>query len=166
MALPKLFQRIFWHNNTTPAINEDNLNAMSKAIDDIDDRVIEREGIIMEAVAQATNAANDAADSAEAAAQSATSASNSASRAEHQADLAAQSATDAAASALAASGSAENAADSAAEAKEYRDEAEAITQPTTFWVDFTTGLLMYTNEDIFNFHINQSTGNLEWEAAT
>lgn len=40
MALPKLFERIFWHNNTTPAINEDNLNAMSKAIDDIDDRVI------------------------------------------------------------------------------------------------------------------------------
>lgn len=40
MSLPKLFNRIFWHNNTTPAINEDNLNAMSKAIDDIDDRVI------------------------------------------------------------------------------------------------------------------------------
>ena len=40
MALPKLFQRIFWHNNTTPALNEDNLNSMSKAIDDIDDRVI------------------------------------------------------------------------------------------------------------------------------
>lgn len=40
MSLPKLFDRIFWHNNTTPAINEDNLNAMSKAIDDIDDRVI------------------------------------------------------------------------------------------------------------------------------
>lgn len=37
----KLFERIFWHNNTTPAIDEDNLNAMSKAIDDIDDRVIE-----------------------------------------------------------------------------------------------------------------------------
>ena len=40
MALPKLFERIFWHNNATPAINEDNLNAMSKAIDDIDDRVV------------------------------------------------------------------------------------------------------------------------------
>lgn len=40
MALPKLFQRIFFHNNTTPAINEDNLNAMSKAIDDLDNRVI------------------------------------------------------------------------------------------------------------------------------
>ena len=45
MALPKLFQRIFWHNDTTPAINEDNLNAMSKAIDDIDDRLI---ALIME----------------------------------------------------------------------------------------------------------------------
>lgn len=40
MSLSKLFQRIIWHNNTTPAINEDNLNAMSKAIDDIDNRVI------------------------------------------------------------------------------------------------------------------------------
>lgn len=50
MALPKLFQRIFWHNNTTPAINEDNLNAMSKAIDDIDDRVIELGSDVMEKV--------------------------------------------------------------------------------------------------------------------
>lgn len=40
MALPKLFQRIFWANNTAPAINASNLNAMSKAIDDIDDRLI------------------------------------------------------------------------------------------------------------------------------
>ena len=157
MALPKLFQRIFWHNNTDPAINETNLNAMSKAIDAIDDRVIEREGTIMEAVAQATSAASDAADSAEAAAQSANSALNSASRAENAADTAtgaAQTATNAASSAE----------DSALDAKQYRDEAEAITAVTSFWVDFTTGLLMYTNEDIFNFHINQSTGNLEWEA--
>lgn len=48
MALPKLFQRIFWHNDTTPALNEDNLNAMSKAIDDIDDRVIDLGSTIME----------------------------------------------------------------------------------------------------------------------
>lgn len=52
MALPKLFQRIFWHNNTTPAINEDNLNAMSKAIDDIDNRVIELGDDVIEAVPQ------------------------------------------------------------------------------------------------------------------
>lgn len=48
----KLFERIFWHNNTTPAINEDNLNAMSKAIDDIDDRVIELAADVMEVVPQ------------------------------------------------------------------------------------------------------------------
>ena len=52
MALPKLFQRIFWHNNTTPAINEDNLNAMSKAIDDIDNRVIELGDDVIEVVPQ------------------------------------------------------------------------------------------------------------------
>lgn len=52
MALPKLFDRIFWHNNTTPAINEDNLNAMSKAIDDIDDRVIALGDDVIEVVPQ------------------------------------------------------------------------------------------------------------------
>lgn len=48
MALPKLFQRIFWHNNTTPALNEDNLNAMSKGLSDVDDRVIELGSTVME----------------------------------------------------------------------------------------------------------------------
>lgn len=52
MALSKLFQRIFWHNNTTPAINEDNLNAMSKAIDDIDNRVIALGDDVMTVVPQ------------------------------------------------------------------------------------------------------------------
>lgn len=52
MALPKLFDLITWHNNTTPALNEDNLNAMSQAIDDIDDRVIDLAGTIMEDVPQ------------------------------------------------------------------------------------------------------------------
>lgn len=37
----KLFERIFWHNGTAPALNETNLNAMSKALDDIDNRVCE-----------------------------------------------------------------------------------------------------------------------------
>lgn len=52
MSLSKLFERIIWHNNTTPAINETNLNAMSKGIDDIDDRVISLAGTIMETVPQ------------------------------------------------------------------------------------------------------------------
>lgn len=38
--MDKLYDRIIWENDTTPALNEDNLNAMSKAIDDIDDRVV------------------------------------------------------------------------------------------------------------------------------
>ena len=52
MALPKLYEQIVWHNNTTPALNEDNLNAMSQAIDDIDDRLIGLAGTIMEDVPQ------------------------------------------------------------------------------------------------------------------
>lgn len=39
--MEKLYDRIDWHNNSTPALNESNLNSMSKAIDDIDDRLIE-----------------------------------------------------------------------------------------------------------------------------
>lgn len=46
----KLYDFIEWHNNTTPAINETNLNAMSQAIDDIDDRVIEIAGTVLETV--------------------------------------------------------------------------------------------------------------------
>ena len=38
--MDKLYDRIDWKNNTTPALNAANLNAMSKAIDDIDDRVV------------------------------------------------------------------------------------------------------------------------------
>lgn len=52
MALPKLYDRITWHNNTTPALNEDNLNAMSKGLDDVDDRLIDLAGTIMEDVPQ------------------------------------------------------------------------------------------------------------------
>ena len=50
MALPKLYEQIVWHNDTTPAINEDNLNSMSQAIEDIDDRVIEIASTVMEDV--------------------------------------------------------------------------------------------------------------------
>ena len=52
MALPKLYELITWVNGTTPALNEDNLNAMSQALDDIDDRVIDLAGTIMEDVPQ------------------------------------------------------------------------------------------------------------------
>lgn len=60
MALPKLFQRIFWHNNTTPAINEDNLNAMSKGLSDVDDRVINLANTITESIGELQQALDDA----------------------------------------------------------------------------------------------------------
>lgn len=64
MSLTKLYTRIDWENNTTPAINETNLNLMSKAIDDIDDRVIDLGADILLAETYATNAANSATNAA------------------------------------------------------------------------------------------------------
>ena len=43
----KLYDRIDFVNNTVPALNETNLDLMSKAIDDIDDRVIEIAGDVL-----------------------------------------------------------------------------------------------------------------------
>lgn len=52
MSLTKLYERIIWANNTSPALNDTNLNKMSKALDDVDDRVISLAGTIMEDVPQ------------------------------------------------------------------------------------------------------------------
>ena len=46
----KLYTLITWNNGTTPALNEDNLNAMSQALDGIDDRVVELGGDVLEVV--------------------------------------------------------------------------------------------------------------------
>lgn len=48
----KIYNLITWHNGTTPAINEDNLNAMSEALDGIDDRVVELGGDLLEVIPQ------------------------------------------------------------------------------------------------------------------
>lgn len=48
----KLYKRIDFVNDTTPALNDSNLNLMSKALDDIDDRVIEVSDDIMVVVPQ------------------------------------------------------------------------------------------------------------------
>jgi hypothetical protein len=39
--MEKLYERIVFHNEASPALNETNLNLISKAIDDIDNRLIE-----------------------------------------------------------------------------------------------------------------------------
>lgn len=48
--MDKLYDRIDWVNGTTPALNEDNLNAMSKGIDDIDDRVLSLGSAVLEVI--------------------------------------------------------------------------------------------------------------------
>jgi len=48
--MDKLYNKIVFHNDTSPALNETNLNAMSKAIDDIDDRVINLGADVLEKV--------------------------------------------------------------------------------------------------------------------
>ena len=50
--MEKLYDRIDFHNNTTPALNESNLNAISKALDDIDDRVVLIAGSVLEVIPQ------------------------------------------------------------------------------------------------------------------
>lgn len=52
MALPKIYDYLEhqWHNNTTPSINEDELNAISYGLSKVDDRVIDITGTLMEDV--------------------------------------------------------------------------------------------------------------------
>lgn len=113
MALSKLFQRIFWHNNTTPAINEDNLNAMSKAIDDIDDRVISLAETIIEDVPVIIEGLADLDTAVTTATEAATTASNAATTATTKAGEASASATTASTKAGEASGSATTASNKA-----------------------------------------------------
>lgn len=81
----KLYDLITFHNGTTPALNEDNLNAMSQALYDIDDRVIDLGGAVLDVAPRleylADNAEqiiNDTKDYAESAEEDATTASNAA----------------------------------------------------------------------------------------
>lgn len=48
--MERLYELIVWHNNTNPALNEDNLNDMSQAIYDIDGRLVDLAGTLMEDV--------------------------------------------------------------------------------------------------------------------
>ena len=52
MSLSKLYERIIFVNDTVPALNDTNLNKMSKALDDLDNRVISLAGTVMEDVPQ------------------------------------------------------------------------------------------------------------------
>ena len=58
----KLYNPIEWENGTTPAINEDNLNAISQGLSDVDDRVISLAGTIMEDVPEVKQMLEDVED--------------------------------------------------------------------------------------------------------
>lgn len=44
--MEKLYNRIDFHNDSVPALNESNLNAISKGLDDIDNRLIKVAGMV------------------------------------------------------------------------------------------------------------------------
>ena len=121
----------------------------------------------------AQESADEAAASALAASGSAMEASGYATTASSYASAASTSATRAANSATAASNSATAAANSATDAynsvgdcQDIKGMIEVMVAQSLFTVDFTTGNLMYTNETTYNFMINTTTGNLEWEVVT
>lgn len=158
MSLPKLFERILWYNNTTPAVNETNLNAMSKGLSDVDDRLIILASTIMENVPQIIEymeilepAVQQIASNVQRAETAASTAETAEENAADSADAAAESETNA-----------ETAATAAEAAKE--DIGELLGVPT-FSVDFSTGQLTYSVDTIYTFTINTTTGNLEWEVA-
>lgn len=75
--MEKLYNKIDFVNNTTPALNATNLNRMSKGLDDLDNRVIDLAADIME-VGPAAEAAMEAAGTAAEAAETASGASETA----------------------------------------------------------------------------------------
>ena len=62
-----------------------------------------------------------------------------------------------------------NAADArvAGESSTYAyEQIKDMMGVSSFTVDFNTGELIYSNDATYNFTINQTTGNLEWEVVT
>ncbi len=59
--------------------------------------------------------------------------------------------------------SAETAEGYADDAADIKAEITAMIGQVLFFVDYTTGNLMYTDDNPYTFQINTTTGNLEWE---
>ena len=168
----KLYDRIYWHNDTTPALNETNLNAMSKAIDDLDDRVISIADEVVDDIADIRQWHDDCEGYKDDALQAKTDA-------QAYAGLADDSAEDSEAWAVGKrNGSdvsssdptyhnnskyyARQASDSELQTERIYGEILNVLQIPEFNVDFDTGYLIYTLDNTYYFEINTTTGNLEW----
>lgn len=57
----------------------------------------------------------------------------------------------------------EQASDTADHCDDVYDQVVEAVQQVTFTVDFATGNLIYSSNAVYNFSINETTGNLEWE---
>ena len=64
-------------------------------------------------------------------------------------------------------GASATAADNSAdECADIKDQIDIMVAQVIFTVDMATGELIYTNESTYNFTVNTTTGNLEWEVVT
>ena len=176
----KLYDRIYWHNNTTPALNESNLNSMSKALDDIDDRVIQIADDIVDDIADIHQWHDETYQYKQDAEQSASDAQGYASSASTSSQSADDSAEDSEAWAVGKRDGTDvpssdptyhnNSKYYAEQSEGFKDDCEDIKDEIIdaigvpiFTVNFTTGELEYDPNITYNFTINTTTGNLEWE---
>ena len=65
-----------------------------------------------------------------------------------------------------ASNSASSALQTKGECEEILAEVQAAASNFSFWIDFDTGQLMYDDNNEYNFTVNYTTGNLEWEVVS
>lgn len=65
-----------------------------------------------------------------------------------------------------AAASASNAEQAKEDAADILEEVQTAAGGVVFTVDFSTGNLVYTNESLYTFSINTTTGNLEWEVVS
>ena len=176
--MEKLYDRIDWANNTTPALNQTNLNKMSKALDDLDDRVIEIAGTVMETVPQVQEDLEEVQELVE---ELETIAAHTPYIGENGDWWVWDDATEqyidsgTAANGKSAYDYAEEGGYEGTESQFYSDlgdlgenidtvqELIAEVGATQFSVDFATGNLIYTENDHFLFSVNYNNGNLEWE---
>ena len=156
--MERSYELIELHNNTNPALNEDNLNEMSQAIYNIDGKLVSLAGTLMEDVPRIKEdmeilepAVASIASNVARAETAAANAETAAGTAEDSADAAAESEA--------------NAETAATEAEAAKADIEELLGVPTFSVDFSTGQLTYTIDAVYNFTINTTTGDLEWEVA-
>ena len=145
MALPKLYEREIFTNETFPALNATNLNLLTKGVSDIDDRVISLAGNVLEVIPEIKEMTDNAQALIDGCTASAESASNSASAADAESDAAADAKTDAESAANDARRYMNSSYVHSEASKEARDQAEAWAAGTIDEEPVTSEAPQYEN---------------------